>query len=289
MAKRTITALSLLFIAMPAVLVGGVWFFLLISFFIVLASWEYVQMFRAVKMLPAAWVTVGGTLLLLATRSQSVMGLFFPSVEFSPHWAELILTCLTLVAMAVHLFAFERGRDQAALDFVITVAGFIYLGWIGAYLVDLRELPEGGWWLMLVLPTVWMADSSAYMIGVKYGIHKLAPRLSPKKSWEGYWAGVITGTLYGGFFAWAYNVNTTLFGYHLLGHLTISVWQGMSLGLALSILTTLGDLGESLFKRQGGIKDSGTLFPGHGGAFDRIDSWLWAAVIGVFWIRWFFL
>lgn len=284
MAKRTITALALLLIAMPAVLLGGVWFFLLISFFIVLASWEYVQMFRAVKMQPAAWITVGGTFLLLAMRSHSVMDLLFPSAEFSPHWAELILTCLTLVAMAVHLFAFERGRDQAALDFVITVGGFIYLGWIGAYLVDLRELPNGGWWLMLVLPTVWMADSSAYMIGVKYGNHRLAPRLSPKKSWEGYWAGVITGTLYGGFFAWAYHVNT-----FPVGQLTISIWQGMSLGLVLSILTTLGDLGESLFKRQGGIKDSGTLFPGHGGAFDRIDSWLWAAVIGVFWIRWFFL
>ena len=63
----------------------------------------------------------------------------------------------------------------------------------------------------------------------------------------------------------------------------------MALGFVLSAITTLGDLGESLFKRQGGIKDSGRLIPGHGGAFDRIDSWLWAAVIGVYWIRWFFL
>ena len=280
MLKRAVTALSLLIIAMPAVLWGGIWFFLLIGFFIVLASWEYTQMFRAVHMQPTAPIIVGGTILLLATRSQAVTHFFFPSAVFSPQWAELTLTCLALAAMAAHLYAYERGRDQAALDFTITVGGLLYLGWVGAYLNDLRALPNGGWWLMLVLPTVWMADSGAYALGAKYGKHKLAPRLSPKKSWEGYWAGVFTGTLYGGFFAYVYS---------WLGPLHITFWQGALLGLALSVITTLGDLGESLFKRQGGIKDSGTLFPGHGGAFDRIDSWLWAAVIGVYWIRWFFL
>lgn len=272
MVKRTVTALSLLLVAMPAVLLGGLWFFLLIGFFIVAASYEYVQLFRAVNYQPSAWVTVGGTMLILFARA------------FFPEWAAAALAFLVLAAMTVHLYAYERGRDQAALDFSITVSGLLYLGWIGAYLYDLRALPNGGWWLMFVLPTVWMADSSAYMIGAKYGRHKLAPRLSPKKSWEGYIAGVFTGTLYGGFFAWAYNVNT-----FPVGHLTISIWQGMTLGFVLSVITTLGDLGESLFKRQGHIKDSGNLFPGHGGAFDRIDSWLWAAVIGVYWIRWFFL
>jgi phosphatidate cytidylyltransferase len=280
MFKRTVTTLVLLAIAMPAVLFGGIWFFLLIGFFVVMASWEYVQMFRAIKMEPAMLVTIGGTFLLLAARSQSVAHFFFPSATFSSQWADLTLTCLVLIALAVHLYAYERGRDQAALDFVITVGGFVYLGWIGAYLVNLRELPNGGWWLMLVLPTVWMADAGAYALGAKYGKHKLAPRLSPKKSWEGYFAGVFAGTLYGGFFAYVYS---------WLGPLHVTFWQGAMLGLVLSVITTLGDLGESLFKRQGGIKDSGTLFPGHGGAFDRIDSWLWAAVIGVYWIQTFFL
>jgi len=277
MAKRTITALSLLFVAMPAVVLGGVWFFLLISLFIVIASYEYVQMFRAVNQQPSLWVTVGGTALILLVRA------------FRPEWADAALTFLVLIAMTVHLYAYERGRDGAATDFAITVGGFVYLGWVGAYLNDLRSLPDGGWWLMLVLPIVWAADTGAYTLGVAYGKHKLAPRLSPKKSWEGYFAGVFTGTLFGAFFAWAYNVNTILFGRSLLGPLTITIWDGILLGLALSTITTLGDLGESLFKRQGGIKDSSHLIPGHGGAFDRIDSWIWAAVIGVYWIRWFFL
>ena len=277
MSKRTITALLLLFAAMPAVVLGGIWFFLLMGTFIVIASWEYVHMFRAVQMQPSMIFTVGGTFLLLLVRG------------FFAEWSGLALTLLVLAALTFHMIAYERGRDQAALDFAATVGGILYLGWVGAYLIDLRNLPEGGWWLMLVLPSVWAADTGGYMIGVPFGKHKLAPRLSPKKSWEGYFAGVLTATLFGGFFAWAYNVDTVLFGRSLLGHLTISIGQGMLLGFVLGSITTLGDLGESLFKRQGGIKDSSHLIPGHGGAFDRIDSWIWAAVIGVTWIRWFFL
>ncbi len=277
MARRTITALLLLGVAMPAVVFGGIWFFLLISTFIVIASWEYVHMFRAVQMQPSMVLTVGGTALLLIVRG------------FQVEWSELTLTALVLAALTYHMLAYERGRDQAATDFAVTLGGIIYLGWVGAYLYDLRELPNGGWWLMLVLPIVWAADTGAYTLGVAFGRHKLAPRLSPKKSWEGYFAGVFTGTLFGAFFAWAYNVNTVFLGRSLLGPLTISIWDGVLLGFVLSTLTTLGDLGESLFKRQGGIKDSSHLIPGHGGAFDRIDSWIWAAVIGVFWIRTFFL
>jgi phosphatidate cytidylyltransferase len=267
MAKRTLTAVALLVIGMPIILLGGIWFFLLIGFFIVLASWEYVQMFRAVQMQPSAWVTVGGTILILVARA------------FFPDYAGLTLASLVLIAMTVHLVAYERGRDQAALDLTITLGGLLYLGWIGAYLNDLRAIQDGGWWLMFVLPTTWMADSAAYLLGARYGKHKLAPRLSPKKSWEGYWAGVFTGTLFGGYFAYVYS---------WLGPLNVTIGQGMLMGFVLSLIPTLGDLGESLFKRQGGIKDSGTLFPGHGGAFDRIDSWLWAAFIGVVWIQWFF-
>ena len=268
MARRTVTALILLAIAVPAILLGGVFFFVFIGFFVVTAAWEYVHMFRLVHIEASLPVTVGGVALILAARA------------FRPEAAEPVLTCLVLLAMTVHLIAYERGRDQAALDFTVTAAGLVYLGWLGSYLIDLRSLPHGGWWVMFVLPVVWLADSGAYSIGAKYGKHKLSPRLSPGKSWEGYWAGVLAGTLYGGFFAYVYT---------RFGPLHVSILQGFLLGLVLSLVTTLGDLGESLFKREAGAKDSGRLFPGHGGAFDRIDSLIWAAVIGVYWIRWFFL
>ncbi len=225
-------------------------------------------MFRAIKFEPSIHITVGGTLVILAVRA------------FFPQFAELAFSVLILLAMTYHLFAYERGRNEAALDLVITLGGLIYLGWVGAYMVDLRSLPDGGWWVMFIFPVVWLADSGAYSIGARYGTHKMFPRLSPNKSWEGYWAGVLMGTLYGGFFA---------FMYTKFGPLHVDIWQGVLIGFVLSTITTLGDLGESLFKREAVIKDSGNLFPGHGGAFDRIDSLIWAAVIGVYMIRFFFL
>jgi phosphatidate cytidylyltransferase len=268
MVKRTITALVLLALGMPMLLFGGIPFFLLMGFFIVMAAYEYTRLFQAVQIEPSRWVTIGGVFLLILVR------------DFYPEYAPVVFAFLIILALAYHLYRFERGRESAALDFTATVAGMAYLGWVGAYLLDLRNLPNGGWWVFLVLPTVWMADTGAYSIGAAYGRHKLAPRLSPRKSWEGYWAGVLSGTIYGGFFAFAYST---------WGPLQIDIWQGALLGLVLSILAPLGDLGESLFKRPGGIKDSGDFIPGHGGAFDRIDSWLWAGVIGYYYIQWFLI
>jgi phosphatidate cytidylyltransferase len=268
MAKRAVTSLILLAVGLPALLFGGVPFFIFLNFFILVAAYEYTQLFRAMEMRPSTWITVGGVFLIMVARD------FYPAVSGG------LFAGLILVALGYHTIAYECGRDKAALDFAATVAGLAYLGWIGAYLLDLRNLPNGGWWVFLVLPSTWMADTGAYSIGAAYGRRRMAPRLSPKKSWEGYWAGVFTGTLYGGFFAFAYST---------WGPLDISIWQGAVLGLVLSAVTPLGDLGESLFKRPGGIKDSGSLIPGHGGAFDRLDTWLWAAVIGYYYIRWFLI
>jgi len=270
MVKRTLTALILLAIGMPALLFGGIPFFIFLGFFILVAAYEYTRLFRAMQIEPSTWITVGGVFLILVARD------FYPEISGG------LFAVLVLVALGYHAFAFERGRDNAPLDFAATVGGLAYLGWVGAYLLDLRNLPHGGWWVFLVLPSVWMADTGAYSIGAAYGRHRLAPRLSPKKSWEGYWAGVVTGTVYGGFFAFAYSP----LGW---GPLDITVWQGAVLGLILSLVTPLGDLGESLFKRPAGIKDSGNLIPGHGGAFDRLDAWLWAAVIGYYYIQWFLI
>jgi phosphatidate cytidylyltransferase len=264
MARRTITALLLLALILPAIYFGGVVFFSYLAIFVVVSAWEYVRMFQAVSFEPSTWVTVGGTLVILAARA------------FWPAGSQAVLTALILLSITAHLIAYERGRDQAALDFAITVSGFAYLGWLGAYMLDLRSLPDGGWWVMLVFPVIWLADTGAYFVGVQYGRHKMLPRLSPKKSWEGLVGGVVGGTLVGGFLA---------FAYARFGPLALRSWQGALLGLALSATSVLGDIGESLFKRFANVKDSGSLLPGHGGAFDRIDSLIWAGVIGYYCIR----
>ena len=150
MLKRSLTALALLLVGMPTVIFGGPLFFVLIAVFLSGAAWEYTQMFKAVGYDANEFLTVGGVFLILATRN------------FAPDLAIPVLVALLLIAMAVHLLAFERGRDQAALDFGVTVGGLAYIGWLGAYLVDIRGLPNGGWYFMIILPAVWLADTGAY-------------------------------------------------------------------------------------------------------------------------------
>jgi phosphatidate cytidylyltransferase len=137
---------------------------------------------------------------------------------------------------------------------------------------------------MFVLPLVWAGDTGAYSIGAVYGRHKMSPRLSPKKSWEGYAAGIFTAVLVGAFFAYAFS---SLGPQPLRG--LIDPLKGAAFGFIIGALTPLGDLGESMFKRQGGLKDSSNVFPGHGGFLDRIDTWIWGAAIGYFIIQYFIL
>ena len=264
MARRVFTAILLLAILTPAVLAGGTAFFILAALFIGIATWEYCQMFLMRGFQPSPAVTTAGVLFVLAARA------------FGPQQAGAAVALTVLLSMGYHVVRYEMGRDEAVIDLAVTLGGILYLGWIGAYLLDLRGLPDGAWWLVLVLVIVWTADSAAYFIGVRFGQHKLAVRLSPRKSWEGYWAGVLCGTAAASLLGYVYG---------RLGGPEILQWQALGLGLVLSTLTTLGDLGESLIKRFAGMKDSGNLLPGHGGAFDRIDSLIWAGVLGYYWMQ----
>jgi phosphatidate cytidylyltransferase len=266
MSKRTITALALMVIGFPALFLGGILYFLFIGFLLVASAWEYVELFRATGSQPSRWLVVGGTVFIALTRF------------YLPAFAIPVLTFSVLALMAYHLIAYERGRDSAGLDFSASLGALVYIGWVGAYLLDLRQVPNGGWWVMFVLPCVWFSDTGAYLLGVAYGKHRMSPRLSPKKSWEGFAAGAATSLLGGAFLAYAYST---------WGPLHLSVWAGALFGLIVGLLTPLGDLGESMLKRQAGMKDSGKLFPGHGGAFDRIDSWIWCGVLGYYFVTWF--
>jgi len=272
MLSRTLTALGIAVVGLPAVIYGGVFYYLLMGTFLVGGAWEYVRLYRAVRCEPNEIVTIGGVLVIATAR-------FFFAETAIP-----LFVLLILLAMTVHLLAFERGRDQAALDFGITVAGIVYIGWLGSYLLDLRNLPQGGWWLMLILPMVWASDTGAYSIGAAYGKHKMSPRLSPKKSWEGYFAGIFTAVIVGAFFSYAFS---SLGPQPLAG--SITTLHGALMGFVIGSLTPLGDLGESMFKRQGGLKDSSNVFPGHGGFLDRIDSWIWGAALGYFMVQYFIL
>lgn len=271
LAKRVLVVVILLPIGLAMIWLGGWAYTLMVALILGLAAREYVQIFRRGGYQPSGVIVMAGTLAL-------AVGRMFDQFESAP-W---IVSALVLVSMSFHLFAYERGRDQAGTDFAISLAGTLYFGWIGGYLISLRELPEGMWWVLLALPAVWLADSGAYFVGRAIGKHRLSPRLSPKKTWEGYFGGVLVGIL--GTAGLAY-----LWGLWSGAESAITPLNGAILGLVLSVITPLGDLGESMFKRQVGVKDSGNLLPGHGGAFDRIDTWLWAGVLGYYVVVWFFI
>lgn len=266
--KRTLAALVLAAIGIPAIVLGGVYFTLLIAVLLGISAWEFGRIFRIANYHASTPILVGGVLLIYAARA------YFPDL------APVALTLSILAAITWHLVDYEKGRDPAATDFTVTVGGILYIGWIGSYLYDLRMLDGGVWWFFLALPAVWIADTFAFFIGSRFGKHKMSPRLSPKKSWEGYWGGV--------FFATIGTAGLSLF-WQQFGGPVVTWWQGAALGAILAILTTLGDLGESMFKRQAGVKDSSHIIPGHGGVLDRIDSWLWGAALGYFIIVWFLI
>lgn len=272
MPKRVLTALALAAVGIPAVIYGGIFYFLIMGAFLVGGAWEFARLYRAVQYEPNEIITIGGVLVIATARF------------FFAEYAAMVLVVFILLAMTVHVIAYERGRDQAALDFTITVAGLVYMGWLGSYLIDLRNMPDGVWWFMLVLPLIWAEDTGAYSIGAVYGKNKMTPRLSPKKSWEGYIAGVCTSIYVGALFAYAYSS----LGPRPL-HGLISPWSGALMGALIGGIAPLGDLGESMLKRMGGLKDSSNIFPGHGGILDRIDSWIWGAAIGYFIIQYFIL
>lgn len=139
------------------------------------------------------------------------------------------------------------------------------LGWIlliptGLAMMDLRV--ESPWWLLAVMGLVWVADITAYFSGRKFGKHKLAPNISPGKTWEGVFGALFGVTIYVLMIFWISDI-FTLRG--VLPGILIAAWGWVALAV-------IGDLFESLMKRQAGVKDSGTLLPGHGGLLDRIDA-----------------
>ncbi|HSV86028.1 MAG TPA: CDP-archaeol synthase [Levilinea sp.] len=249
-----------------AVITTGGWLFTLVMTAVLgVAAWEFWRLFSHGGFAPSRPILVGGVILLAFTRG---------SIGFQ--YADLIATGLILVGMAVQVFRFARHVKTAATDFCITMAGILYLGWLGAYFFSLRSLPEGQWWFLVALPAVWLADAGAFLFGRKFGRHRMAPLVSPNKTWEGYVGGIITATL----------LTPLLAALWQLAAPGIRIEIAAVLGFVIAIVSPLGDLGESMIKRQIGVKDSSNILPGHGGMMDRLDTWIWAAAIGYYLILW---
>jgi phosphatidate cytidylyltransferase len=251
--------------------VGG-WLYLSgVLAILLFAAVEFGGLFVTMHQRPAVPLLVAGVALLVAAEQ-------FPVLNLQGGLPVLIV----LAALAWHLVDYERGAPMAGTDFVVTLAGIFYLGLLGRCFVALRAAPDGLWWLLTTLGSVFLADTGAYSFGRMFGrrfIHRpFAPRLSPKKTWEGFAGSVFIGALGGGLLALIWQT--------AVGPASYLTWQtGAIVGALVGLFGQLGDLGVSMFKRQAGVKDTGALMAGHGGALDRIDSWLVAMAVGYYYIQ----
>lgn len=258
--QRLIVALIVGPVMLMATYLGGWYFFIPVSFLMLMAGWEYANIMRVLDHKLPLWLFLPAIALLLVGAWQPDLNLTGVTLFLSVFIG--LIYCLTL---------FERGITlDAALDWFALITGIVLLGWVGSHFFLLRGLPVNGWqWTALALMSIWSADMAGYGVGKwlagrVLGRHPLSPRLSPKKTIEGYVGGIIIGTLIAVVTAAVLDLPLILAGIA---------------GLAVSILGLFGDLSISMLKREAGLKDSGKLFPGHGGALDRSDSLIWAIAI----------
>jgi phosphatidate cytidylyltransferase len=196
--------------------------------------------------------------------------------------AASLAACVIWCALAAAIAAAERGRFRIGRGgSMVLAAVLLSAGWLA--LASL--LHRGAQWLVSVLAVVWIADVAAYFTGRALGRHKLAPRISPGKTWEGVWGALacVTAVAFAVHGAWP---QARVWSNRVMSELAWPV--ALACLWAIVALSIVGDLFESLLKRQAGVKDSGRLLPGHGGVLDRIDATLPtlpAAVLIDWWTR----
>jgi phosphatidate cytidylyltransferase len=181
---------------------------------------------------------------------------------------------IVIVAVIVSLIGLvlRQSSQRAMVDWALSLALALYVGGLMQFYFPLRRLPTDfpGFWVVALLVLSWVCDSSAFFVGRAFGRTRLAPLISPNKSVEGAIAGLVGAAVAGALLSLPTGLSAPL----LAGY-----------GAAIGMATILGDLVESLLKRQTGVKDSGVLIPGHGGLLDRMDSLLFCAPIAVLYLH----
>jgi phosphatidate cytidylyltransferase len=269
LAQRLLTAVILVPVIIGAFLLGTPWLVALILLVAVLAARETFTMLgrEARPVLP-----VLGMLLALAITASGALPADLPLAAYVPA-AGVVLT-------AIVAFRWADPADGAEA-WVRTAFGAAYVGLLAFILrilvldpplpadAPLAWFGGGRAWLIALVAGVWTYDSAAYATGRLLGRHKFIPHISPKKTWEGVIGGIVGATAVSALVLWG------------LGRTPL---EALALGPLIAVTAQAGDLAESVLKRASGVKDSGSLFPGHGGMLDRIDSFLFAAPAVAFYV-----
>lgn len=259
LSKRIIVALIGIPLIVVFCLVGKI-FFLLFALMIGLASfWEFSKMVKSKLIHTNKLVGYLSVIVIIINEYKSFINY---------HVLFLIIIALLLL---IELF---RNNQSAISNVGGTLLGIFYVGFFSAAIVNLREFyndsvftySQGGYLIISILVSIWICDSAAYFIGSAYGLHKLMPRVSPKKSWEGAVAGFVFAIV-------------GMIAAHSLVLEFMELRDVVVIGIIIGLFGQLGDLVESLIKRDSHVKDSSNIIPGHGGILDRFDSLLFTAPI----------
>ena len=238
---------------------GGVCF---LSFVLIISGLSFYE-FSVMTKLKGANVNVNIGLIGLIIIILNSYRYFFNTIH--------LLILFLLVVLILELF---RNNGSAILNLAATLLGLFYLGIFGSTLIGIREFypnidglyKHGGFLIISILATIWICDSAAFFGGTALGKHKLFPRVSPKKTWEG------------AIFGFVFAILAMLLAKSLVLDF-LSMKDAIILGVIIGLFGQIGDLVESLLKRDAQVKDSSNIIPGHGGIFDRFDSLFFSAPI----------
>jgi phosphatidate cytidylyltransferase len=265
--KRVLTALVLIPLVLVLVFLGPRWqwlFTLFVAVVAALAGWEFLGL------ADQAGATSPRIAVLIA-----LLALFACNLQW-PDWTTAIFVILSLGLLVYCTFL--RPVQQVITDAASSIFCLVYIGLTLIALPTLREESNGPSLVAFLFCVVWAGDIAALYVGRAWGRHKLAPKLSPNKSWEGALGSVagsllVTGGLLGLAHLMAVQWDSAQLSY------PEDLWYWLVLAVVVNIAAQVGDLAESALKRSAGVKDSGTLLPGHGGVLDRIDALLLAAPV----------
>jgi phosphatidate cytidylyltransferase len=228
-------------------------FFALVAIAALLTVAEFYRLHFRDEGLPAAVMTLGfgATALILASFQW-------------PGMSERTLVLAIVIGALLHRLCARRTVAHGLMDPAVTAFGPLYIGLCLGHLLLTRAMPEGEFLIFGLFLITWAADTGAYYVGTSVGRHKLAPSISPNKTVEGAAGGLMAATL-------------TAFLVQAWFLPSLTVVDCLAVACLLTVAGLLGDLAESAMKRGAGVKDSGSIIPGHGGMLDRLDSLLFTA------------
>lgn len=271
--KRVVSAAVLIPAVICAVWFSPYWLYTALFGLVMLAAlYEFYNVVRTAGIDPRLPEGMVAAAVLIAFAYFSSHPRLNPSVDIIPVTGAV----LALAGLAVNCLQSRIGR-WAAARWVWTIAGVVYVGWLGSHFIALRSM--GGWdtgrrWIILALFATFASDTVAYFVGRAFGRHKMAPAISPGKTWEGAAGGFVGGV-----------AATVLLAFILKPTSSID-WKIILLGCLIPVAAVMGDLAESKFKRMFGVKDAGSIIPGHGGLLDRLDSILLVVVVVYYYVLW---